>query len=263
MFSTKKFYSKCDDWLTKYKDGKIVLPRNSHDDSWSPLFDKLFIDPKMAKLEEKLSSEMMMSADSYKLYPKPDYVFRSFMMTKFSEVTVVFLGQDPYFNSEKYEDVDVPQAYGLSFSVMDGFSIPSSLSNIYKNLVKYGHLETEPSGGCLDFWAYQGCLMLNTALTVLDGQKKCHSSIWRWFTDEVIRYISKHRDHVVFVLWGADAYEKINLIDQDKHDVIISSHPSGMSADKPMKDYPAFNKNDHFGKINMFLKKHKQHMIYW
>jgi uracil-DNA glycosylase len=263
MFSTKEFYAKCDDWAQKYKDSNVILPRYSHHESWSSLFDKLFADPRMIKLEEKLSSELIMHSEKLQMYPKPDFVFRCFLTTALTDLKVVFLGQDPYFNSEECNGDKVPQAHGLSFSVMEGFSVPSSLSNIYKNLVKYGHLETEPTHGCLDFWAYQGCLMLNTALTVLDGQKKCHSSTWRWFTDEIIRYISKTKDHVVFVLWGNDAYEKIGLIDQDKHDVIISSHPSGLSADKPMKDYPSFNKNDHFGKINAYLKKHKQQPIFW
>ena len=125
---------------------------------------------------------------------------------------------------------------------------------IYKNLLKYGHIEKIPEHGCLDYWAYQGCLMLNTSLTVIDGEKNCHSNEWKWFTDKIIEEISNKLNNIVFVLWGGEAYKKIELIDLDKHHVIISSHPSGLSANKEFKSYPAFVNQDHFGIINSYLK---------
>jgi uracil-DNA glycosylase len=107
--------------------------------------------------------------------------------------------------------------------------------------------------------------MINSSLTVLHGSanKNCHANVWKWFTDKIIKYISDKTKNTVFVLWGSNAYEKINLIDLDEHEVIISSHPSGMSADKKMKNFPAFNDNDHFGKINEYLKKHNKDEIIW
>ena len=88
------------------------------------------------------------------LYPKPNYLFKAFNMCPLDEIKVVFIGQDPYFNHEIYNDKIVPQAHGLSFSVPIGFDIPSSLNNIYNNLKKYKHIKTVPNHGCLDYWAY-------------------------------------------------------------------------------------------------------------
>jgi uracil-DNA glycosylase len=97
--------------------------------------------------------------------------------------------------------------------------------------------------------------MLNSALTVIKNNKNIHQDLWRWFTNGIIKYISYNKEHVVFVLWGSDAYNKLNLIDLDKHDAIITSHPSGLSANKPMKEYPAFNTFDSFGQVNKYLSK--------
>jgi len=157
------------------------------------------------------------------------------------------------------------QAMGLSFSVPYNFAIPSSLQNIYKNLQKYGHIRKIPNHGNLSFWATQGCLLLNTSLTVYEGadNKNCHQSIWTKFTDNIIKYISDTNDYVVFVLWGAHAMSKCKFIDLDKHDAIISSHPSGLSADKPLSNYSSFNTYDHFGQINKLLQKHNKKPIIW
>jgi uracil-DNA glycosylase len=176
---------------------------------------------------------------------------------------VVILGQDPYFNYELHDGEKIPQAMGLSFSVPDGFKIPSSLVNIYKNLKKYNHMDIIPTHGNLTNWANQGCLMLNTSLTVKDGEKNCHQHIWNWFTNQIIEYISLNIDHVVFILWGGNAYEKVELIDKTKHMMIISSHPSGLSANKPMKEFPAFFNEDCFGKTNEQLKKWGYEEIDW
>jgi uracil-DNA glycosylase len=124
-------------------------------------------------------------------------------------------------------------------------------------------MKYEISHGNLEFWALQGCLMLNTALTVLRGKKFCHAKVWQWFTDKVIKYLSAHKDRIIFVLWGSPAYSKINLIDQDKHEVIISSHPSGLSCNKPMKEYPPFDDVDHFGDINKLFRKWGEPEIIW
>lgn len=185
------------------------------------------------------------------------------MITKASNLKVVFIGQDPYFNHEEYQGKYVPQAMGLSFSVPDGIAIPSSLNNIYSNMIKYGHIKKAPITGNLWFWAAQGCLMLNSALTVEDNTKESHLKMWEWFTDYIIQYISQYMDNIVFVLWGGYAYKKINMIDLDKHSTIISSHPSGLSAHKPFQNYPAFMNEDHFGKINTYLKKSGKQKIIW
>lgn len=246
---TKKYYSKKSNWKTNIDIQNLPI-----DHTWEEIFNELFQN-KRIKIINNLLNKYIENNDNNLLYPKPNYIFKAFCMTPLNDVKVVFIGQDPYFNNETYKGRIVPQAYGLSFSVPIGFEIPSSLKNIYNNLKKYGHIKKIPSHGCLDYWAYQGCLMLNTALTVIDGQKNCHSSEWKWFTDKIIEEISNKCNNIVFVLWGGEAYKKIDLIDLDKHKVIISSHPSGLSANKEFKSYPAFVDQDHFGLINSYLKE--------
>lgn len=237
-------------WQEKFPDSKVHLEPDVNS-TWLTLFSQLTSDPKFSKIEEKLS-ELVKNGSI--IYPYPDLVFFAFKLTQFDKLKVVFIGQDPYFNSEN----GIPQAMGLSFSVPIGLTIPSSLDNIFRNMIKFGHLSSMPKHGNLEFLAYQQCLFLNTALTVIDGQKNIHSSLWKWFTDEIIKQISNELDHVIFVLWGGPALEKLSLIDVDKHEVIVSSHPSGLSCNKPLKNYPAFNDFDHFDTINKLLTKYNE-----
>ena len=259
IFLTKKKYVKKKSWKKFYKKGS--LRKAKIDSTWKEMFDQLSGDTRFAKIEETLKSLIPSQGD--KIYPKPCYVFEAFRMTGLDDLKVVIVGQDPYFNHEFVKNKPVPQAMGLSFSVPDGIRIPSSLDNIYKNMIRNGHMRWYPRSGNLTFWAHQGCLMLNTALTVLDGQKNCHSAMWAWFTNMVLKYISDHADYVVFVFWGAPALSKSVFVDLDKHDCIVSSHPSGLSADKPLKQYPPFNEFDHFGKINELLKAKGREQIIW
>jgi len=227
-------------------------------ESWNNIFQILFSDKRINILQNKIN-KYILEQNSKLLYPKPNYLFKAFNMCPFDEIKVVFIGQDPYFNKEIYKENIVPQAYGLSFSVPINFEIPSSLKNIYINLKKYNHIKNIPTHGCLDYWAYQGCLMMNSALTVVDGQKNCHSNEWKWFTNRIIEEISTRCNKVIFVLWGGEAYKKIEFINLNKHHTIISSHPSGLSANKKFKSYPAFLNQDHFGLIN----SHLTHPIDW
>lgn len=246
---TKKSYSKKLSWDINFNLKNLPI-----DESYHEIFNELYKDKRFTIIESNLKKYLSINNINL-LYPKPNYLFKTFCMTPLDKIKVVFIGQDPYFNNEIYKDRIVPQAYGLSFSVPLDMQIPSSLQNIYRNLLKYNHIKEMPNHGCLDFWAYQGCLMLNTSLTVIDGQKNCHSNEWKWFTDKLIEYISNKCNNVVFTLWGGEAYKKIELIDLDKHNVIISSHPSGLSANKEFKSYPAFVNQDHFGIINSYLNE--------
>jgi uracil-DNA glycosylase len=264
----------------KYFDNKHkkILKKilNAHKlKSWNELFDKLFSMEKIKKIEENLSKEVK-SLGLKHMYPLPDLLFSTFNFTTLNRLSVVIIGQDPYGSCEDIDNIDCvkddhenniycPEAMGLSFSVPKGIKIPSSLQNIYKNLIKYGHIEGMPTHGNLESWALQGCLMLNSSLTVLDGSmyKNCHQNVWKWFTDEIIKYISKNMENIIFVLWGNNALEKMNMIDLDKHEAIVSSHPSGFSVDKPLKNYSSFKDFDHFGKINSFLKKMNKPLINW
>lgn len=251
---SKKQVKKMMDWQEKFPDGQIDIFTLPYHPSWSPLFDILQNSPQTQLVNSSLS-KVFESDPHAMMYPKPDLLFNAFLLTPLPKVKVVFIGQDPYFQQL--------QAMGLSFSVPHGIPTPSSLFNIFNNAKNNCHMKYGVTHGNLEFWALQGCLMINTALTVLDNQKNCHSATWNWTTDRIIKYLSFVCDKLVFVLWGGPAYEKIKHIDQDKHAVIISSHPSGLSAHKEMKGYPAFNSYDHFGEINRQLKKFNKREILW
>jgi uracil-DNA glycosylase len=248
MSLTIKTYSKENIWDLETDIKKLPL-----DISWNDVFNELFSDKRFKIIENKIKD--CSEKNPEKLYPKPKFLFKTFCMVPLENVRVVFIGQDPYFNHITYKDRICPEAYGLSFSVPIGIPIPSSLENIYKNLLKFKHIKKIPNHGCLDYWAYQGCLMLNSALTVIDKEKNCHQNEWKWFTNNIITYISENKKKVVFVLWGGEAYKKIDLIDSDKHEVVISSHPSGLSAHQQFKSYSSFNDQDHFGLINSYLNE--------
>lgn len=253
---TKKQLSKYKTWGQFFPDKKVKLNKLPYDYRWTSLMESLFNDPRCANIENKLSSELETDIDVI-IYPPPELVFNALTLTTFNKVTTVIVGQDPYFSED--------QAMGLSFSVPLNTDIPSSLNNIYSNQLKFGHITKKPSHGNLEFWALQGCLMLNSSLTVKHGaeNKNCHQNIWRWFTNAILKYISNEKENIMFVLWGKDAYDKMALIDLDKHEVTCSSHPSGLSYTKPMGNEPAFFNCDHFGKINMHLISKSIEPIVW
>ena len=272
----KKTYYKMRDWseidLDKNKIRELLIDQYKHN-TYNDIFNKLLSDNKINLIIDKIYLYLEENKDNKdnkdkinQLYPKPDFIFRAFQITPLDKIKVVIIGQDPYFNSEIYirkhkskeSEIKVPQAYGLSFSVPYDFEIPSSLKNIYRNLIKFNHINKMPDNGCLDYLAYQGVMLLNTSFTVIDGLKNCHSNQWKYFTDEIIKYISKKSEYCIFVLWGNDAYKKHLMIDLDKHDIIVSSHPSGLSANKQMNSYPSFMDCDWFGQINKLLDKKKQ-----
>lgn len=256
-------YSKYKTWKQFYPDNKVNLKKIKYDESYEEMFQILFKDKRLENLENALSKDL--KDDDTDIHPAPELVFNAFLLTPLHNIKVFAIGQDPYFDHETFDGINVHQAMGLSYSVPYGMKTPSSLENIYKNQLKFGHIKNIPTNGNLEFWAIQGCLLLNSALTVKDGKenKNCHQNNWRWFTDTVIRYISDKCENIVFVLWGSDALAKLNLIDVDKHEVIISSHPSGLSCAKPLGSHKPFNEVDHFGKINQFLIKNKKSEIIW
>jgi len=253
---TKEKYEKCDNWTTFFKKGKTLydIP---YDLSWIIMFRNLMIDEDIEF--DKIETYLKENTNSSKIYPYPEYLFSAFLITPADELKVVILGQDPYFNSNEC----VPEAMGLSFSVPHNMIIPSSLKNIYSNLIKYRHIKNKSNSGNLWFWSSQGCLMLNASLTVEDGKKNSHKKIWKGFTDSVIKYISTYMKDIIFVIWGNDAYNKVEYINRKKHHLIISSHPSGLSANKSFKEYPAFMDCDCFGKVNEILKSINKKQIIW
>ena len=158
------------------------------------------------------------------IYPPGPLIFNAFNKTPFSKVKVVLLGQDPYHGKG--------QAMGLSFSVPNGIPKPPSLVNIFKELEN--DLGIPPAiSGDLEKWAKQGVLLLNASLTVRQNEAASHSKIgWLQFTDSVILKISELKEGVVFLLWGRFAQDKQSLIDETKHHILKSAHPSGLSANR-------------------------------
>lgn len=183
------------------------------------------------------------------IYPTGKNIFAALNTTSLSQVKVVILGQDPYHGPN--------QAHGLSFSVPTGVPIPPSLKNIYKELCN--EFENEmPSHGNLQSWAKQGVLLLNSVLTVENGQAASHQGKgWERFTDQVIKTISLERDNVVFLLWGAYAQKKGQSIDKKKHLVLSAPHPSPLSAHR------GFLGCQHFSKSNEYLQSSNQTPIDW
>ena len=183
------------------------------------------------------------------VYPPGKFIFNAFDKTPFAKVKVVILGQDPYHGPG--------QAHGLSFSVPDGVKPPPSLMNIFKEQQEDLGI-APPSTGNLEKWATQGVLLLNASLTVEANTPNSHSAAgWQQFTDEVIRHISTHKDHVVFMLWGRFAQNKEVLIDASKHLVLKAAHPSPFSA------YNGFFGSRHFSKTNSWLHEHGEKPVDW
>ena len=183
------------------------------------------------------------------VYPPAADVFNAFKLCAFDNVNVVILGQDPYHGPN--------QAHGLCFSVKAPVKPPPSLANIYKELKQSNGLDI-PRHGDLTAWAEQGVFLLNTVLTVEDGNAFSHQGIgWESFTDHVIAQINAYRDHVVFLLWGAAAQNKQAMLDSDKHTVLCAPHPSPLSAHR------GFFGCNHFNLANEALIAHNQRPIDW
>ncbi|BAU53918.1 uracil-DNA glycosylase [Mucilaginibacter gotjawali] len=185
-----------------------------------------------------------------KIYPKGTDIFNAFRKTPFSELKVVILGQDPYHGEN--------QAHGLSFSVQKGITIPPSLRNIYKELTTDIPGFVTPNHGNLTEWAEQGVLLLNASLTVRAGTPGSHQKKgWEEFTDQVIKTISDKKEGIIFILWGAFAQAKADLIDKTKHHIIKSPHPSPFSADR------GFFGSGPFSKTNDILTSEGKKPIDW
>ncbi len=185
---------------------------------WNPILRAEFGRPYWAELMSFVAEERA----AHTVFPPPERVFAALHLTAFAEVKVLILGQDPYHGAG--------QAHGLCFSVGDGVPKPPSLTNICKELESDLGLPV-PDAGNLESWARQGVLLLNATLTVRARQAASHQGRgWETFTDEVIRAVSAKPEPVVFILWGASARKKKSLIQQDRHVVIESPHPSPLSA---------------------------------
>jgi uracil-DNA glycosylase len=183
------------------------------------------------------------------VYPLNSQVFAALQLTPLDKVRVVIIGQDPYPGPN--------QAHGLCFSVQRGIPLPGSLQNIFKELEASLGIK-RPKHGCLESWAQQGVLLLNTSLTVEAGKPASHSG-WGWetFTDELVNQLGKSREGLIFLLWGSHAQKKCATIDRKKHTILSAPHPSPLSAHR------GFLGCGHFAKVNEILKARGEAPIDW
>ncbi len=206
-----------------------------------PEFDKDYF--------KKLTDFVRSEYESKTIYPPAAQIFNAFDLCPFDNTKVVILGQDPYHGPN--------QAHGLCFSVNKGIKMPPSLVNIYKELHTDVGIDI-PDHGNLEHWARQGVLLLNATLTVVAHNAGSHQKQgWEQFTDAVIKTVAEQSEHVVFLLWGAYAQKKAQLIDSDKHLVLRSVHPSPLSAHR------GFFGTKHFSKANDYLIANGKEAIRW
>ncbi|MFA6000221.1 MAG: uracil-DNA glycosylase [Candidatus Paceibacterota bacterium] len=214
--------------------------------SWKEVMRDYFDTGNFRKLSDFVRAEYV----NKKIYPKPQDVFKAFSLTPFDKVKVVILGQDPYHGAG--------QAEGLSFSVQPGVKLPPSLQNIYKEIENDLGIKKDFTDGHLEPWARQGVFLLNAILTVVANFPASHQGKgWEEFTDKVIETISEKKEHVVFILWGNFARSKKVLIDEGKHLIIESPHPSPFSANN------GFFGSKPFSKCNDYLIKNGGEKISW
>ena len=184
------------------------------------------------------------------VFPEKQNIFKAFSLTKFEDLKVVILGQDPYHG--------IGQAQGLSFSTPSNIKNPPSMVNILKEINDDLGKKSVCEDGDLTPWAKQGIMLLNTILTVEQGLAKSHHNLgWEIFTDNIIKYISENKENVIFLLWGSPAISKTKLIDKNKHFILTAPHPS------PLSVYRGFYGCKHFSKTNEILKKLNKEEIIW
>ena len=214
-------------------------------ESWKNELQDEFNKPYFKELFNFVESEYKETT----VFPNFKNIFHAFDLCNFDNIKVVIIGQDPYHGPN--------QAHGLCFSVPKGVKKPPSLQNIYKEILS--DIGTPiPESGNLERWAKQGVFLPNAILTVRANMPLSHQKKgWETFTDHVIKTISDHKSNVVFLLWGAYAHKKEELIDQKKHLILKAMHPSPLSA------YRGFFGCKHFSKTNEYLKKNRLKEIKW
>ena len=185
------------------------------------------------------------------IFPPKEFIFKALDLCPYKEIKIVILGQDPYHGKD--------QATGLCFGV-NSSKIPPSLNNIKKELKN--DLNIQLKDFTLQSWAKQGVLLLNSSLTVIEGKPGSHMKEWNNFTDKIIFEINK-LNNVIFIIWGAFALNKIKNLDSNKHFIIISSHPSPLSCNKNLGEYPKFIGSKPFSKCNEILNNINKEAINW
>ena len=212
---------------------------------WDQILSGEFEKEYYLKLREFLKQEYRTGV----VYPSMYDIFNALKFTAWKDARVVILGQDPYHEPN--------QAHGLSFSVKKGVPKPPSIKNIFKELEQDLGI-SQPDHGCLEEWAKRGVMLLNTVLTVRQGQANSHKGKgWELFTDQVIRALNQREEPLVFLLWGSHARAKAELIDNPAHLILQAAHPSPLSA------HNGFWNCRHFSQANAFLREQYGQEINW
>ena len=212
---------------------------------WDQLLNNEFASSYYLELREFLKAEY----STRRIYPPMNDIYNALRYTTYSDARVVILGQDPYHGPG--------QAHGLCFSVKSGIAMPPSLKNIFKELNDEIGMQV-PESGELSGWAHQGVLLLNTTLTVREGQPQSHKGHgWEILTDKIISLMNEKQSPVVFMLWGSNARAKRTLITNKNHLVLECAHPSPLSA------YNGFFGCGHFKRANEFLASKGLATIDW
>ena len=212
-------------------------------------WDALLADQFSQEYYLKLRAFLKQEYSTRRIYPDMHDIFNALRYTSYSDVKAVILGQDPYHGEN--------QAHGLAFSVKKGVDIPPSLKNIYKELQFEMGLAI-PTHGCLEKWAKQGVLLLNSALTVRDGLANSHKNKgWEKVTDKIVSLLNDRSEPVIFLLWGNDAKKKEELITNPQHIILTAAHPSPLSASR------GFMGCGHFKKVNSILTAMNKEPIDW
>ncbi len=212
---------------------------------WDALLAPEFEKPYYKELCRALAQEY----ETQTVYPPQEDIFNALRYTSYSDVKAVLLGQDPYHGPG--------QAHGLCFSVQPGVKTPPSLRNIFKELQSDLQI-APPDGATLTPWAKQGVLLLNSVLTVKQGEANSHHNQgWEDFTDGVIKALNDNCENLVFILWGNSAKQKCKGVDRNRHLVLEAAHPSPLSA------YRGFFGCKHFSKANSYLHAHGKTVINW
>ncbi|MBR6321136.1 MAG: uracil-DNA glycosylase [Prevotella sp.] len=216
------------------------------EESWKQQLQGEFDKPYFVRLTDSVRREYA----NGRCYPPGQFIFNAFNLCPFHQVKVVIIGQDPYH--------EPGQAHGLSFSVQDGVPFPPSLVNIFKEIEQ--DLGTPiPQSGNLSRWASQGVLLLNATLTVRAHQANSHSTLgWQNFTDAAILALARHRQHLVYMLWGGYARSKAYMIDRQQNLVLESVHPSPLSANRG-----GWFGQHQFSRCNDYLSQHGLTPIQW
>ena len=214
--------------------------------SWKDVLKPEFEKDYFKKLTDFVRSEYLSGKT---IYPEAKNIFNAFNLCPLNDVKVVIIGQDPYHEPH--------QAHGLCFSVENGIDLPPSLQNIYKEIESdLGHKSI--TNGDLSDWAKQGVLLLNSTLTVQAHIAASHSGKgWETFTDAVIRAVAENKKHVVYLLWGSFAQKKADFVNKQDNLVLLSAHPSPLSA------YRGFFGNHHFSRANEYLIQNGKTPINW